>query len=207
MPHHNGGNRDPNRISYQQTEHLFCDVNRRGDLKHNVPTIGMMTMPPNNSNNNNEIPTRQEQGSSHKSNNKKSLAVLGTGSDVGKSILAAALCRILIRHRPDLRVAPFKGQNMSNNAYPALTQQGDYGEIGIAQAIQARACRQVPVVEVRKNIYRCVGVCVHSNRPPFESRASLVAAIAFGNKSSGPILSKLLGASLPCSFPLFLSFR
>ena len=100
---------------------------------------------------------------------KKSLAVLGTGSDVGKSILAAGLCRILSRHRTDLSVAPFKGQNMSNNAYPALTQQGDYGEIGIAQAIQARACRHVPVVEVRK--YRCVGVPVRVGLPIL-SRAS-----------------------------------
>ena len=79
------------------------------------------------------------------------LAVLGTGSDVGKSILTAGLCRIL--SNAGVAVSPFKGQNMSNNAYPALTPDGDYGEIGIAQAIQAQACRQVPRVEVCVYVY------------------------------------------------------
>ena len=66
------------------------------------------------------------------------LMLQGTGSDVGKSVLVAALCRALT-HR-GLRVLPFKPQNMSNNA--AVTVDG--GEIGRAQALQAMACRAEP---------------------------------------------------------------
>jgi len=66
----------------------------------------------------------------------------GTGSDVGKSLIVAGLARALVAR--GLRVLPFKPQNMSNNA--AVTEDG--GEIGRAQALQARAARVPPSVHM-----------------------------------------------------------
>ncbi|GGF02638.1 cobyric acid synthase [Aliidongia dinghuensis] len=66
----------------------------------------------------------------------------GTGSDVGKSLLVAGLGRAFTRR--GLRVLPFKPQNMSNNA--AVTADG--GEIGRAQALQARACGVEPGIDM-----------------------------------------------------------
>ncbi|BBO72292.1 cobyric acid synthase [Desulfosarcina alkanivorans] len=70
------------------------------------------------------------------------LAVLGTGSDVGKSVIAAALCRIFADR--GLRVAPYKAQNMSNNS--GVTPEGL--EMGRAQIVQAEAAGIAPHVDM-----------------------------------------------------------
>ncbi|MGC5000370.1 cobyric acid synthase [Streptomyces sp. DT195] len=66
------------------------------------------------------------------------LLVAGTTSDAGKSVVTAGICRWLVRQ--GVKVAPFKGQNMSLNSF--VTREG--AEIGRAQAMQAQACRTEP---------------------------------------------------------------
>jgi adenosylcobyric acid synthase len=72
----------------------------------------------------------------------KTLMFLGTGSDVGKSILTAAFCRIL--KQDGYRVAPFKAQNMALNSF--ITPDG--GEMGRAQVVQAEAAGIEPHVDM-----------------------------------------------------------
>lgn len=72
----------------------------------------------------------------------RAVMIAGTGSDVGKSLLVAGLARVYARR--GLKVRPFKPQNMSNNA--AVTIDG--GEIGRAQALQARAAGVAPNVDM-----------------------------------------------------------
>ena len=72
----------------------------------------------------------------------RALMIQGAGSNVGKSLLVAALCRAA--RRRGLSVAPFKPQNMSNNA--AVTEDG--GEIGRAQALQALAAGRALTVDM-----------------------------------------------------------
>ena len=72
----------------------------------------------------------------------RAIMCLGTGSHAGKSVLAAALCRIYARR--GFRVAPFKAQNMALNSF--VTPDG--GELGRAQAYQARAAGVEPHVDM-----------------------------------------------------------
>jgi adenosylcobyric acid synthase len=72
----------------------------------------------------------------------KSIMVVGTTSHAGKSLITAAICRLLVRQ--GWKVTPFKGQNMALNAY--ITTDGK--EMGHAQAVQAWAAKIEPRVEM-----------------------------------------------------------
>jgi adenosylcobyric acid synthase len=83
----------------------------------------------------------------------RALMFQGTGSDVGKSLIVAGLARAYARR--DLAVRPFKPQNMSNNA--AVTSDG--GEIGRAQALQARAARTAPSIHMNPVLLKPQSEC------------------------------------------------
>ncbi len=88
----------------------------------------------------------------------KAISILGTSSNAGKSWMATALCSWL--RQQGVNVAPFKSQNMSNNAYATL----EGGEIGVAQAVQAEACGRRPIAEMNPILLK----------PSGDSRSQLV---------------------------------
>jgi adenosylcobyric acid synthase len=85
----------------------------------------------------------------------ETILIAGTASHVGKSTIAAGLCRLLARR--DVSVAPFKAQNMSNNARVALTPEGEWGEIGVSQHVQARAAGIPPTTDVNPVLLKPTG--------------------------------------------------
>ena len=116
----------------------------------------------------------------------KSLMFMGTGSDVGKSLIVAGLCRALANR--GLRVAPFKPQNMSNNA--AVTMDG--GEIGRAQALQARAARRDPITAMNPVLLKPEGETGSQVVVRGQRRARLSARQYWADR--GQLIPEVLGA-------------
>ncbi len=114
----------------------------------------------------------------------RALMIQGTGSDVGKSLLVAGLGRAFSRR--GLAVRPFKPQNMSNNA--AVTADG--GEIGRAQALQARACGIAPAVDMNPVLLK----------PQSDGMAQLVV----GGRARGSVAARDYRALAPSLLPAVL---
>src|SRR5208283_5373459 len=118
----------------------------------------------------------------------RALMFQGTGSDVGKSLVVAGLCRALSNR--GMRVRPFKPQNMSNNA--AVTADG--GEIGRAQALQARACR--------------VAASVHMNPVLLKPQSDVGAQVVVMGQVTGNATAREFQPMKPALLPGILdSFR
>src|SRR5579872_1909289 len=111
--------------------------------------------------------------------------IQGTGSDVGKSLIVAGLCRAFTRR--GLAVRPFKPQNMSNNA--AVTADG--GEIGRAQALQARACDIAPSVDM--------------NPVLLKPQADGIAQLVVGGRIHSAIAARDYRALAPALLPAVLA--
>src|ERR1700760_703148 len=115
----------------------------------------------------------------------------GTGSDVGKTLIVAGLCRALSDR--GMRVRPFKPQNMSNNA--AVTADG--GEIGRAQALQARACRVAPSVDMNPVLLK----------PQSEVGAQVVVRGRVAGNASGRDFQAMKPGLLPVVLESFAHLR
>lgn len=142
--------------------------------------------------------------------NAKKVMVQGTGSYVGKSVIAAALCAYF-RQR-GFRVAPFKAQNMSNNSF--VTADG--GEIGRAQAFQAQVCGIEPSVEMNPILLKPAaekgaqvvvlgkpaGVMAASEYHAFQPRLREIIQSSFNTLSSQFDLVVIEGAGSPAEINL-----
>jgi adenosylcobyric acid synthase len=136
--------------------------------------------------------------------------IQGTGSGAGKSLLAAAFCRIF--RDEGLKVAPFKAQNMALNSY--ITADG--GEIGRAQVLQAEAARVLPTVDMNPVLLKASGdmgsqVIIHgralrhmSAREYYGFRATAWAAVeeSYARLSRAYDLVVMEGAGSPAEINL-----
>ncbi len=128
----------------------------------------------------------------------KSIMFMGTGSDVGKSLIVAGLARLFSNR--GLRVAPFKPQNMSNNA--AVTIDG--GEIGRAQFLQAQAARAPATVHMNPVLLKPEAKAMSQIVVQGKRVASMSARDFFANRAQfmSPILESF--ATLKSTYDLVL---
>ncbi len=140
----------------------------------------------------------------------KPIMLQGTGSDVGKSVIAAALCRIFLQD--GFRVAPFKSQNMALNSF--VTKDG--GEMGRAQVVQAQVCRIEPHVDMnpillkptsdrcRQLIWR-LDFRSEAMKSTSDSRNSLKSVTLFSKSATDVLMERRLKMSGELIFTEFLT--